>query len=269
MFFEERDIQLLTQLGFTRTQVLLYSKILELEETNAGTLAKKTNIPREAVYRTLAGLQKKGLVEKIIAIPYKYRGVPIEDGLQILMANHFQQFKEMEAKTKKLLRRMQGRQEVQSYQQEARFVIIEGKIRILQNMKHSHDNVQRSADIVSTLPRWLQIVQECFESYVKALDRKVKYRVILEKTKGEIVLPKNVAGLLEKPNFELRLNPTLLKVNLAIFDENEATFNCFASASLKDSPIIWTNNNGFICICQGYFDSIWNSAERFPLKKRE
>ena len=267
MSFEDGDLQLLTQIGFTKTQAFLYLKILELEEADARTLAKKTSIPRAMVYRVLDELQRKGLVEKEIGVPHKFRGVPIEFGLQTLMAEHLKQHEILQAKTKKLLRKLQiNHKKEQAKPEENKFLIIEGRERILETIRRQHANVQRSVYIMTILPRWLQIIQHCRECYEKALDRNVEYRVIIEKTNFEIAFPEKIECLLKKNSFAIRFYPGILGNNLAIFDQNEVTFNYFPSQSLKESPIIWTNHPSFVLMAQDHFDKVWKSSEEFHLK---
>ena len=133
-------------------------------------------------------------------------------------------------------------------------------------MKLEHNNVQRTVDIITTLQRWLQILDFSFQDYLGALDRGVKYRVVIAKPAGKITFPDNVQALLAKPGFELRLSEEALKINAAVFDENEATINFFEGKSLMESPIIWTNHPGFIQMCQDRFDRLWKSAEKCEIQ---
>jgi hypothetical protein len=133
-------------------------------------------------------------------------------------------------------------------------------------MKNEHDNVQRTVDIITTLQRWLQILDFCFQDYLEALDRKVKYRVVIAKSAGKITFPESIQALLEQPGFELRLSEEALKINAAVFDENEATINFFEGKTLMESPIIWTNHPGFIQMCKEHFDRVWNSAQEYKIQ---
>jgi sugar-specific transcriptional regulator TrmB len=265
---EEESIGFLTQLGFTKTQATLYLALLKLEEADVRTLSKKVYFPRSEVYRTLLELQKKGLVEKEITAPYRFKATPIELGLQVLIDRRVQQCREIQQKTKEFLRKIQSCPIETPQEQEYRFIMVEGKERLLQIMKDEHDSVQQSADILSTLKRWLQILDSCLKDYEKALARKVKYRVVIEKPRGEIDFPENIKALLAEPGFELRLSRAPLKTNAAIFDGKEATFNFFPSKSLAESPIIWTDNPSFISMCQDHFEKIWKTAREYKLENR-
>jgi sugar-specific transcriptional regulator TrmB len=267
VFFEEEENQLLIQIGFTKTQAKIYLTLLKLGEANGRILCKNTNVPRPVVYRTLDELQKKGLVEKEITTPYKFIATPPKQGLQILMNQQLQQHIETRERIEEFLRKIQNYRKEILQEQEYKFIMIEGKERILQKIKLQHDNVQQNADILSTLQRWLQIIDHCYENYEQALERKVKYRVVIEKPEYKINFPEKVQALLTKPNMKLRFSRSLLKTNSAIFDGKEAAFSLFPSKSLAEAPIIWTNHPSFLAMCQDHFEAAWKSAWPYRLEK--
>lgn len=241
-------------------------RILQLVKVDAITLSRVTDLPGPQVYRTLKELQKKGIIEKEVAVPYKFIAVPIDEAVKIFMSNQISQFKEMETKTKELLIKFQKYNEIElneGGEEEPKFIVINGKERILQRIKRQHANVQRSAEIISTLPRWLQICQHCFDEYVKALDRNVKYRIIVEETNFDNFIPENIQSLMERPNFSLRVYPSHMACNLGLFDNKEVTFNYYPSKSMKESPIIWTNHPSFALLAQTHFDTFWKSSKEF------
>jgi sugar-specific transcriptional regulator TrmB len=256
-------IQLLVQLAFTSTQAKVYLTLLQLTETDARTISEKALIPRPEVYRTLNELQKKGLVEKLITKPYRFRATSIELGLQVLMIEKTKQYKEIMEKSKEFLRKYQENPIAKTHEHEPKIMIIEGKNKLLQKIKAQHANVQQSVEILTTLDRWMQILDTCFEDYVKALARKVKYRIVVEKPASKIEFAEAVRVLVEKPGFELRISSTSLETNAAIFDRKEATFNFYPSKSLTESPIIWTNHPSFISMGSDHFEKIWKSAKKY------
>lgn len=260
---DEEDIRLLTEIGFTKTQAKVYLTLLKTGETDARTLSKKTGLPKPEVYRTVKELQEKGLVEKELTAPSKFMATPIQFGLQILMNQKVKQFKKVQTKIKAFLRKNQTCRLEATQKQEYKLVVIEGKDRLMQKIKLEQDNVKRSVDIISTLQRWFQILDSCLESYLEALERGVKYRVVLEKPLGTIKFPEKIQALLSEPNFKLRLSEVPLINNVAIFDENEATINFFEGKPLGESPVIWTNHPGFIQMCQDHFDKVWESSREY------
>ena len=260
VIYERESDEFLTQLGFTKTQTKIYLTLLKTGGATAKTLSNKANAPRAIVYRTLDELQKMGVVEKEIAAPMKFKAVPLRFGLQVLMLRLLQQHKDLQEKAKEFLYSFKEYEESSLEEDYYKFVVIQSKERIIQRMKLQHENVQSTADIISTWHRLLQIMDCCYEYYKQALKRGVKYRVILEKPEKGFDFPRRLRELLETPNFRLRYSRKSPKTNVGIFDRKEATFNFYPSKSLKESPIIWTNNIGFLSMCKDHFSNAWKSA---------
>jgi len=266
MSFEEEDTHLLADLGFTKNQAKLYIALLKLGKADGKTLSKIANAPKSVIYRTLGELQEMGLVEREIAVPNKFKATPLKQGLQILVNQSLERYKQSRDKTEQFLRRKQHFEKGNFEEQEYRLISIEGKERIMQILKRQHHVASRSIDILSTLHRWLQIVDCCFENYEKALARKVKYRVVISKPEGKLVFPEEVTALLSNPKFELKVARSSLVNNLGICDGKEATFNFYPSKSLKESPIIWTNHPSFISMAQDHFDKVWSATRKYTPK---
>jgi HTH-type transcriptional regulator, sugar sensing transcriptional regulator len=266
LLLKEEGIQLLTKIGLTKTQAKIYLTLLKNGNARARALAELANSPRPLVYRTLDELQKMGLVEKEISTPYKYSAVPPDPGLQILVYNKFRHYKDIQEETKLFVHEFEKKYTDPSLKQENWFKMVESKERILQIMKSQHRNVQQSSDITSVFRRWVSILDFCIDDYEKALQRNVKYRIIVEISKRNIDIPENFRVLLNYPNFHLKLSNKRIGSNLAIFDGKEATFNCLQSKSLKESPIFWTNNPSFILMAQDHFDKVWKSARKYTLE---
>jgi sugar-specific transcriptional regulator TrmB len=269
MLIEREPIQLLIDLGFTKNQARLYLALLRVEEANGRTLSENTNIPRPEVYRTLGELEKKGFVEREIATPYKFKPTPLNVGLEILMNQQIEQFKEIKERTEVFLQKIQNIRKETPQKQEYKLTKIKGRQRLIQLIKFQHDTVQQKADVLSTLQRWMQILYFCFENYKRALARGVKYRVVIEAADSEIMSHENIKALLKEPNFELRLTRGSLRTNAAIFDQNELTISFFPAVSLGESPLIWTNHPSLMSMYQDHFEAIWKTARKCKLVKKD
>jgi sugar-specific transcriptional regulator TrmB len=259
---DEVDVQTLTQVGLTSNQAKLYIALLKAGRLSALNVSKHSKVPRQEVYRVLNELQDMGLVEKIIAIPNEFEAIPIDLGLQILISKKDDYVREIREKAKEILRETQSQPLKELKIQENKVVMIEGKHRLMQIIKSQHDNAKRSIKILSAYTRWLQILDFCFPNYCKALDRGVRYQVVIEKPEVNSI-PENVGALLTKPNFELRLRDTLLETNSAIFDGKEATINFYPPKPLSEAPLLWTDHPSLIRMCEDHFEKLWKSAHPF------
>ncbi len=263
MTYEDENVHFLVKTGFTLTEARLYITLLKAGKTDAGTIQKLTKVPRPAVYRALNDLLDKGFIEKEIAMPNNFKALPIHLAMQIVVKQKKEECREIEKKTAEFLEKFREFEDKNVQEPEYKFTVLNGRERIIQKMKQQHDKAKSSVDILSTLPRWLQIVEECFDNYKRALSRGVKYRVIVETPESKPNLTKEVQTLLESPNFKLKITSNSRKTNSAIFDKKEATFNFFPSKIIAESPLIWTNHPSFMTMCQDHFTTTWKSARKF------
>lgn len=265
MPFNKEETLLLTQVGFTKTQAKVYLTLLKMKEADVKTISKISNIQNPEVYRTLRELQEKGLVEKVLATPYRFVATPIEFGLQIILTQKVDECEELREKIKTFLRENQTCQLDSPKKEEYKIFIVEGRRRLSQIIKHQHNVVQHSVDILSTVQRWLQILDFSLETYEKAMNRGVNYRIVLDDPGFKIEFQEKVQTLIGRPNFKLRISPDPLKNNSAIFDSKEATINFFEGKPLGESPIVVTNHPGFISMCQDHFNRFWKSSWEYKL----
>ena len=256
---ENEGPQLLCELGFTKTQAKLYLALLKFGKNDAKTLASHSNVPRTEVYRALEELQKKGLVDKQIDLPIRFVAVPPALALLNSIKKKREDIEDISEKTVDFIKCFGLTQESIDDQQEYNIMVIDGRKRILNKIKEQHDKVQHTVDIITILPRWLQILDECLDDYQKAVERGVEYRLIIGLLKDMSDLPKSVNYLIGKPNFKIKPFASVQQINSAVFDRKEATFNYHPCKNLGASPLIVTNHPSFIELTLGYFESIWIS----------
>ena len=261
----EKEVQTLNELELTTCQARIYLTLLKNKTLRAQEIAKASAIARPHVYRALADLQSLGIVEKQIGKVSTFSAVSFQQALRILLKRKSDRDREIEKKTEEILQKYQHDNREEFPKQDYKFIVVDGKERLLQLISREHDNAQRSVDILSTVQRWIQIIDECFENYWEALERGVKYRVVTEKPNDEETFRREIRPLFETRNFELRLSRNPLPTNSAIFDEKEATFTFFPSRSLGESPLIWTNHPSFLAMARDHFETLWRSADIYRL----
>jgi sugar-specific transcriptional regulator TrmB len=95
--YEEYEVQLLIQMGFTRSQATVYLSLLKLGDTDSKELSKEANLSSQQVFRIIRELQEIGLVEReLIMKPYKFKAIPPELGLKLVLTQRLKQYREMQ-----------------------------------------------------------------------------------------------------------------------------------------------------------------------------
>ncbi|MCW4019121.1 MAG: hypothetical protein NWF00_10680 [Candidatus Bathyarchaeota archaeon] len=94
----EEAIQTLVNLGLTVLQAKVYLALVTVGTTTGRITAKAANVASQDVYRVLTELQEKGLAEKIIAKPNKYKPTPVQNGISALLKQKIKEYNENEKK---------------------------------------------------------------------------------------------------------------------------------------------------------------------------
>src|SRR3989338_7551742 len=66
------NLEVLEQIGLSKNEIKIYFALLELEQSSATPIVKKSGVPNSKVYPTLDKLIKRGLVSYVIKNNVKY-----------------------------------------------------------------------------------------------------------------------------------------------------------------------------------------------------
>jgi sugar-specific transcriptional regulator TrmB len=268
MLFQDDDLKLLTQIGFTEAQAKMYLALLAIGKTDAKNLAKQAGVPRQAAYRTLGELQEKGLVERIIALPQEYKAIPLRDGLAVMIRHKSNEYSRIMENAKVFLQRYNIQQEQPPSEEEYSISIIEGKETIIKKSVYATESSNREICIFSTFQRWTHTKMELSDTVERTLKRGVKYRVLMENPTGEFFFSKEFKSVLTHPNYDIRLAAEKLKINASLFDDREASFSFYPSKSLAETPMVWTNHPSLLIGFRDHFENVWGSSEKIDLKSK-
>jgi Predicted transcriptional regulators len=230
-------------------------------QTDAKSLAKQANTPRQAAYRTLGELQQKGIIEKIIAIPQQYRAIPIHDGLSIMIKAKAQEYASIAEKAKEFIQRYEVQTQLQKIQEEYSISILEGKDTILKKVSTLTEACTQEICLCQTPQRWIQVNLTICETVMEMLRRGVKYRVILEQNEGELAFPKDLKPILRHSNYEVRVAGRL-KINAALYDDRYGCFSFYPARAVGDTPVIVTNQPSLLIGFRDYFMNQWRNSKK-------
>ena len=103
--FAGEELQIVMDLGLTLLQAKIFLVLTESQCLKANEISKFSNISRPDVYRNLMKLQKIGLIEKIISKPYKFKTIPVETALELLINRRVNKTKDLKIKTQILIKK--------------------------------------------------------------------------------------------------------------------------------------------------------------------
>ncbi|MEM4733788.1 MAG: TrmB family transcriptional regulator sugar-binding domain-containing protein, partial [Candidatus Bathyarchaeia archaeon] len=184
----------------------------------------------------------------------------IEDCLKILLEQKKREIDEIEKKVTKLSKKLEEIQK-NTFQEQPQFLFIHEKGKFLQKTKKLITQSQTSIEVLTTQDRFQHITYFLDEEIKKALQRGVKFRVILEKEDAENPLPENIKILKHSALFIVKYIHVPLRRVLSIIDNKEVFIVTSQLTKLEEATTLWTNNDVIREIIREYFESLWTSAE--------
>lgn len=263
----EENIQILMDLGLNSSQAKVYLTLLTLGKANGKTIHEHSGVARQHLYEILADLQKKGLIEKIVATPTQFRATPIQTGLSTLLEHKIKECKETEKKTKKLLQGFSFNRE-QTPEKEGEFVISHAHSSNTKNVDPGED-VDKTMDCLTTTRRWEKIQLDFPEQLKKLLRRDVKLRLITEKPNNRKRFLQNLQPLLRSKNVQVRYLTNFPVASMSVFDHRRIVVDLNPFSEPAKTPRLQTDHQSFIGVFQEYFEEIWNQAQEYELLKQK
>jgi sugar-specific transcriptional regulator TrmB len=265
---QEGTAQTLSRLGLTVSQIKVYLALLRLEKATAKTISKHSEVPRQEVYRILAELREKGLVEEILSTPNEFRPVSITEGASILLQRRKSEVAKLQSETRKLVETEAGlSKEAEKFlEKEYQCIMIPAKETLNLRVAETFARTHASIDVLSTVKRLAVTLEEY--GYDDAVKRGVEVRVISEEPEGRQFFERNVPSLFGGSNFELRYMPHSPDTAFACFDGREVYITTNVKARADEAPLLWSNNPSIVGLVLDCFELEWNNALKSRPKKR-
>jgi sugar-specific transcriptional regulator TrmB len=222
-----------------------------------GKISKISKIARQDIYRTLPQLEAKGLVEKIISSPTKYKPIPFEDGLRLLMKRDSEKHKEVQKRAESVLEKAVV-PVADVVEDDSSFVIGSELALLMKRIKERINSTSESIDLIY-YKQLKTILFHTSEEFRRALNRGVKVRVISRKEIYE-TFDENLRALMQK-NFDLRYTKEEIPVGLSIFDGKEVILRTGKSIV----PSLMTNNENFVRLAKVYYETMWEHTLKDPV----
>ena len=264
MEIPEKHLETLIHLGLTICQAKAYLAAIQ-NGTTAKKISENTKIARPYVYRVITELEKLGLIEKAIDNKSVIKAVPLQVGISFLIQRKKQETLSITQKAQKLLRdfkKYDNKTIVQDYA--AQFIWLSEREPYIRKRREEIDNAQTSIDFITSWKRFPFTVYTFGEHAEKALKRKVKMRVVMEKPPKKHSLPKVIEKLEKYPNYNLRYIPNPPLAVLGIFDRQRIILDASPSVGLAECPALWSNNSSLLAAMQYCYEVLWSTALKHP-----
>ena len=276
LLLQEEGVQALVDLGLTVLQAKVYIALAKSGTSTGRTTAKTAKVASQDVYRVLAELQEKGLIEKIIDKPNKYRPIPIEEGFTILLQRRNKQTIEIKNMMTEICKNFSGTDKSEDDNEKCQFVLIPQKETIANKLIKEVETAQTSVDLASDFRSSIDGLGTGLESIFKSIKRGVKFRDLIDTSQGRCQESKAFLTLKRNPAYQARfICSTLplklliarficstLPVKLLIKDKQEVFISIKHAKSNIDTPYLWSNNPIIVQVIQQWYDIMWEKSSR-------
>lgn len=266
---EETEIKVLMNLGCSLSQSRVYLALAKLGTAQIALISKATGIHRENLYEILKSMIEKGLVEKETGVPTKYRIVPPDEALSLLVTSKRAQLFRLEKDIQQTIQKLNNiDNEGSNKNANAESVVVLGNDRVIKRLHKALDGSKISIDTVTTKKRFSDVIVEFSEGYKRALERGVKIRLVTEKHTPENSALSILSELMTNSNFQVRYFSGENMATTAIFDRNQAHISLSATTNLSRIEGLWSNNSCLVTLAQAFFDQQWADSKPLHLQTR-
>jgi sugar-specific transcriptional regulator TrmB len=263
MPIHEECVQVLVDLGLTHLQAKVYVALLSLKNATARSVQTFSSVARQDVYPVLSELEEKGLVEKVVAKPARFRSIPIKDAISVLTQKRDEQTHQLRNKAIRQFRNFEIDCVVTPLLKGAfQFVLLSksetNPTAHVDRLGKAVANAQKNVMCSTTLPLFMNIKFNDEHVWKKAVERGVKFKYIIGRRSNE-KSELNLDPVLENAdNFEVRWTSTVLPACVLLVDDKEAF--CRIGSDVE-CPVLWSAAPSFVALIKDYFENKWKLLE--------
>ncbi|MEM3377470.1 MAG: helix-turn-helix domain-containing protein [Candidatus Bathyarchaeia archaeon] len=260
--------KMLKNIGLTNNQAKVYLALLDSGPSKVSEITKITEVARPNLYPILEGLQRLGIIEKILTAPTRYRAIPLKEAVELLMDTKTLEYENAKVAAELICAIPQREQQAGSVKEiDAQFILIpEGKT-LLNRIAAAIEAAEHSVEIAVSWRRFVQGVTIAFaESLEKIGKKKVKIRAITEKPPKHETAVKVIETFKEKTNGNIRFLFRKLPAIFGLYDKKVFIVS-MTEADLRAAPALWSTSKPLTSLVSEYFEYLWTTATENTIQK--
>jgi sugar-specific transcriptional regulator TrmB len=251
----------LVELGLTHTEAKVYISLLTLKSATARDVHSASNIARQNIYQLLSDLEEKGLIEKVIAKPAKFRPIPAEEVISILLQRKNEENRQLRKKAVKQFRNfeIEGVNPV-PFDKNAQFLLLSksetNPAGHIDRLGKAVGNAKKTVMGLITLPLFMNVKLMDESVWKKAVKRGVKFKFIIGRKPNESTELNLDPALKNTDHFKVRWTSSFPSAAVLLVDEREA----FCRIGVKaETPVLWSATPNFVAMVKDYLKTKWRS----------
>lgn len=255
----EKDIETLMRLGLSKNEARVYLSLAKSGPQNAQETAKTTNIARQDIYRITPKLLKKGLVEKTIAKPTKYKATTLKQSLRALLNQKNNELKKLKEAVDVLISDYDNSLKRVDHKSDFEFALIPAREAFMEKVRKSVLKSKKSLRIAASLKRFWQGLKEFEEARNRAIKRGVEIKIVTDRPNNQ-TLSDEFEMIRRRSNLMVRFVPEQPSAVVILVDNMEAFMITSPTADIREAPALWSDNPSFVTLANNYFEELWAKA---------
>jgi sugar-specific transcriptional regulator TrmB len=196
----------LQKLGLTELQAKVYLALATNANLRVDEIAKQSKVHRPDIYRLVKILEEKGLVERVIANPVRYRALPLDKAFDFLLRKRSNESVDLLIKTRNISRNFK----VDTNQLPALdlpTIIVIPRARVVERIGSAIDNAIANIDLILSRSQFESRMFYLANRYISAWDRGISMRIILDAPKAREDDFRRLGLCMKSPRCELKFIP--------------------------------------------------------------
>lgn len=269
MSSDEQVFQTLVQLGLSLLEARIYFALCNRQPLTAKEVSRITNVAQPDTYRILNKIRRKGLIEKSIEVPSRFKAVPLDTGIAFLVSRRKIEYDNLMEKSELLIQSVKQNpvDEKPLENPESQFSMIPQKELVVKRINEAITRSEKTVDIYLSWKRLVSGLTNVFiQNAERAWERGVHFRIVVENPEGEAAQEEAMKFCNISPFCTIRFLPGKPKTVTGIYDEREVFIIVNPQEGVFDSPALWSNNKSLVTAIQEYFELMWLISIKCPDK---
>ncbi|HIH88431.1 TPA: hypothetical protein HA344_04370 [Candidatus Bathyarchaeota archaeon] len=258
----ERLTKSLKDLGLREEEAEMYVFISAMGPTPVRAVARKFNLNRMRIYRSLKALEEKKLVQRVMGRPVKFVATPMRSVIDQRIGVLRQNLSGLEENAESIVsewKRLSS--DTLESSEEPRFRIYQGRQNVFDLLFEMVERSGRVIRLVTTTNDLSRFALAGLDDKLKAMKRSgVEVRILTQIDAGSL----DVVGQYAK-SFDLRHINLKTPIRFAITDEKEAlntiTMDDSMNMTTQTDMGLWTDASNYVAAQRTFFDALWSLAD--------
>ncbi len=259
--FDERIISRLNMFGLTDYEARIFLTLIVKGSLEASRVSKHANIPRPHTYSVLKSLQMRGLVTVIPEAVNRYRAVPLDEGIDLLMEEKEKSFNALKLTKDELLSEIKPKEAIPSGNHSS-VILYYGRQNVYKLVDEMFSRCDGSCDIMTTGHGIVRFYKYFSDKASEFRNKDITVRFIAPVTPEVRDIALRMSKLVELRHIE-----QMPYIRFVLVDEKEVLFAEYAEDDFKDTGKetgIWINQEELARMMKSMFENTWVNTKPYP-----